>query len=147
PAPRRVAPAVRPSPSPRARRPRPPREVRPHRGTSPSPLLLRKCAAGADGARCAARRGRGSGGFSESANGNGPRAELSGIVEALPRGYPQMTNDAKLGMLAGVLGVVVAAVVFNQHPPQPAPAQPRPEATAAAQERPKVTATPSANDA
>jgi hypothetical protein len=36
-----------------------------------------------------------------------------------------MTNDAKLGMLAGVLGVIVAAVMFANTPP---PAQSRPEA-------------------
>ncbi len=30
-----------------------------------------------------------------------------------------MTNDAKLGMLAGVLGVIVAAVLFANAPPGP----------------------------
>jgi hypothetical protein len=63
-----------------------------------------------------------------------------------------MTNDAKLGMLAGVLGVVVAAVLFGNAPPPEAgagaaspeaaglpqaptaatPARPPPEASAAA---------------
>ena len=32
-----------------------------------------------------------------------------------------MTNDAKLGMLAGVLGVIVAAVLFADAPPPPPP--------------------------
>ena len=36
-----------------------------------------------------------------------------------------MTNDAKLGMLAGVLGVIVAAVLFAN---TPQPAQPQPSA-------------------
>jgi hypothetical protein len=35
-----------------------------------------------------------------------------------------MKNDAKLGMLAGVLGVIVAAVLFAQTPPPGAPARP-----------------------
>ena len=34
-----------------------------------------------------------------------------------------MTNDAKLGMLAGVLGVIVAAMLFANAPP-PAPSPP-----------------------
>ena len=41
-----------------------------------------------------------------------------------------MTNDAKLGMLAGVLGVIVAAVLFTNPPPParsgPGGAEPRP---------------------
>jgi hypothetical protein len=43
-----------------------------------------------------------------------------------------MTNDAKLGMLVGVLGVIVAAVLFtNSQPPQAPQAQPNaPEPTA-----------------
>ncbi len=35
-----------------------------------------------------------------------------------------MTNDAKLGMLAGVLGVIVAAVLFTNAPPPAAQSQP-----------------------
>ncbi len=35
-----------------------------------------------------------------------------------------MTNDAKLGMLAGVLGVIVAAVLFANAPPPAAQSQP-----------------------
>ena len=35
-----------------------------------------------------------------------------------------MTNDAKLGMLAGVLGVIVAAVLFANAPPPTAQSQP-----------------------
>ena len=48
-----------------------------------------------------------------------------------------MTNDAKLGMLAGVLGVVVAAVFFTNQPPPPeapaveAPAKPQASAPGA----------------
>lgn len=46
-----------------------------------------------------------------------------------------MTNDAKLGMLAGVLGVIVAAVLFaNGSPPaqsQPTAADPHKPAPAA----------------
>ena len=38
-----------------------------------------------------------------------------------------MTNDAKLGMLVGVLGVIVAAVLFTNVPP---PAQSQPSADA-----------------
>lgn len=34
-----------------------------------------------------------------------------------------MTNDSKLGMLAGVLGVVVAAVFFAKQPAQPVAAE------------------------
>ena len=50
-----------------------------------------------------------------------------------------MTNDAKLGMLAGVLGVIVAAVTLANPPPQAAqspqgadapPVQPRTAPTA-----------------
>ena len=39
-----------------------------------------------------------------------------------------MTNDAKLGMLVGVLGVIVAAVLFTNAPP---PAQSQPSAAEA----------------
>jgi hypothetical protein len=35
-----------------------------------------------------------------------------------------MTNDAKLGMLAGVLGVIVAAVLFTNAPPPTAQSRP-----------------------
>ena len=35
-----------------------------------------------------------------------------------------MKNDAKLGMLAGVLGVIVAAVLFANQPPPAAQSQP-----------------------
>jgi hypothetical protein len=35
-------------------------------------------------------------------------------------------NDAKLGMLAGVLGVIAAAVLFTSTPPSSAPARPDP---------------------
>ena len=35
-----------------------------------------------------------------------------------------MTNDAKLGMLAGVLGVIVAAVLFAHAPPPSAQSRP-----------------------
>lgn len=35
-----------------------------------------------------------------------------------------MTNDAKLGMLVGVLGVVVAAVLFGNPAPQPTASEP-----------------------
>ncbi len=41
-----------------------------------------------------------------------------------------MTNDAKLGMLAGVLGVVIAAVFFTKPPPQPPDAPAKPQAAA-----------------
>lgn len=58
---------------------------------------------------------------------NLPEADLSRIVkvshsesEAEP-----MKNDAKLGMLAGVLGVIVAAILFANAPP---PDTPRPAA-------------------
>lgn len=41
-----------------------------------------------------------------------------------------MTNDAKLGMLVGVVGVVVAAVLFgNPAPPTPEPPAPAKAAT------------------
>ncbi len=47
-----------------------------------------------------------------------------------------MTNDSKLGMLAGVLGVVVAALLINKgDPPRPAEPQPTTKST--------VLATPS----
>ncbi|MCI0701566.1 MAG: hypothetical protein L0241_10830 [Planctomycetia bacterium] len=35
-----------------------------------------------------------------------------------------MPNDAKLGMLAGVFGVIIAAMVIAQPQPQPQPQQP-----------------------
>ncbi len=35
-----------------------------------------------------------------------------------------MTNDSKLGMLAGVVGVIVAAVLFTKQPAQPTGAEP-----------------------
>ena len=35
-----------------------------------------------------------------------------------------MANDAKLGMFAGVLGVIVAAVLFTDPPPPVDPARP-----------------------
>lgn len=47
-----------------------------------------------------------------------------------------MTNDAKLGMLAGVLGVVVAAVFFAKQPPQPPGAEPHARQPPAAQVAP-----------
>jgi hypothetical protein len=54
-----------------------------------------------------------------------------------------MKNDAKLGMLAGVLGVIVAAVLFAKTPPD---AQPRPGPTGEpkAQETAPPTATATA---
>ncbi len=36
-----------------------------------------------------------------------------------------MTNDSKLGMLAGVLGVVIAAMFFAKQPSQPVGAEPQ----------------------
>lgn len=43
-----------------------------------------------------------------------------------------MTNDAKLGLLAGVVGVITAAVLFSRPPPdQPARAPPAAGAPAA----------------
>lgn len=61
-----------------------------------------------------------------------------------------MKNDAKLGMLAGVLGVVIAAVFFaNPHPPAEAPAKPPaavaadPQAAPGAQPEAGVAALPS----
>jgi hypothetical protein len=49
-----------------------------------------------------------------------------------------MTNDAKLGMLAGVLGVIVAAVLFTKAPPPAGQSKPdetaKPVAKEAAQE-------------
>lgn len=43
-----------------------------------------------------------------------------------------MTNDSKLGMLAGVLGVVVAAVFFAKQPAQPVAAEAQVAPTASA---------------
>jgi hypothetical protein len=59
-----------------------------------------------------------------------------------------MKNDAKLGMLAGVLGVIVAAVLFANTPPPTAQSQPG-EANPSAKEKPAPpTATaPEANTA
>jgi zona occludens toxin (predicted ATPase) len=51
----------------------------------------------------------------------------------------RMPNDAKLGFLVGVAGVVVAAVLFYQNPPAGAPTKPAGPATAAA---PAPAATP-----
>lgn len=58
-----------------------------------------------------------------------------------------MTNDAKLGMLVGVLGVVVAAVLFaNPAPPQtaesPQPAPSKPAAVVVAPLATSVAAAP-----
>lgn len=53
-----------------------------------------------------------------------------------------MKNDAKLGMLAGVLGVIVAAVLFA-NPPQPDP-RPSASTTAAPEQKPKERPAPTA---
>ncbi len=55
-----------------------------------------------------------------------------------------MTNDAKLGMLAGVLGVIVAAVLFANAPPPPT-AQSQPSAAGAPTK--EAPATPEASTA
>ena len=52
-----------------------------------------------------------------------------------------MTNDAKLGMLAGVLGVIVAAVLFA-NTPQPDPSQPSAAVPLAKDVPPTAAATP-----
>lgn len=53
-----------------------------------------------------------------------------------------MTNDAKLGMLVGVLGVIVAAALFaNSQPPQapqPQPGAPEPARPAVATAAPEA---------
>jgi hypothetical protein len=49
-----------------------------------------------------------------------------------------MKNDAKLGMLAGVLGVIVAAVLFANAPPPP----PVPANSVTPEARPPPTAQP-----
>lgn len=54
-----------------------------------------------------------------------------------------MTNDAKLGMLAGVLGVIVAAVLFANAPPPTAQSQP----SAAGPPAKEAPATPEASTA
>jgi len=50
-----------------------------------------------------------------------------------------MPNDAKLGLLVGVAGVVAAAVLFSQHPP---PTALQPQTAAAATTAPPPAATP-----
>lgn len=77
---------------------------------------------------------------------NRPAADLSRILpgESVP-GAAGMPNDAKLGLLAGVGGVVLAAVLYFQTPaPGPSPAGP-PAAAAlpAAPSAPLARATPS----
>ena len=52
-----------------------------------------------------------------------------------------MTNDAKLGMLAGVLGVIVAAVLFANTPPA-APSQPSAAGPPLKEAPPTAAATP-----
>jgi hypothetical protein len=47
-----------------------------------------------------------------------------------------MKNDAKLGMLAGVLGVIVAAVLFAKAPPPPDPTHSGANADPPAKEKP-----------
>ena len=54
-----------------------------------------------------------------------------------------MKNDAKLGMLAGVLGVLAAAVLFANVPPVPVP-QPKGTATSAKEPAPKDRPAPTA---
>ena len=59
-----------------------------------------------------------------------------------------MKNDAKLGMLAGVLGVVVAAVVLTGAPPpvaQARPDEPQAKQGAPPAATPPVAATPAAS--
>ncbi len=51
-----------------------------------------------------------------------------------------MKNDAKLGMLAGVLGVIVAAVLFANSPQPDA----RPSASTPAESKPKDRPAPTA---
>jgi hypothetical protein len=57
---------------------------------------------------------------------NLPGVEMSRIVESSNRGASPMKNDAKLGMLAGVLGVIVAAVLSVNTPPPSAQSRPAP---------------------
>ncbi|QJW94149.1 hypothetical protein FTUN_1668 [Frigoriglobus tundricola] len=54
-----------------------------------------------------------------------------------------MKNDAKLGMLAGVLGVLVAAVLFANAPPAPSP-QPKATGPSAKDAAPKGRPAPPA---
>jgi hypothetical protein len=59
-----------------------------------------------------------------------------------------MKNDAKLGMLAGVLGVIVAAVLFANNPPAPdarpqANMPPEPKPQPRPKPAPTATAVPS----
>jgi hypothetical protein len=51
-----------------------------------------------------------------------------------------MTNDAKLGLVAGVAGVVVAAVLSYQNQPSPQAAPPAPTAAATAEATAGVSA-------
>jgi hypothetical protein len=55
----------------------------------------------------------------------------------LTMGAP-MQNDAKLGLVAGVAGVVVAGILFAQ-PPQPSPHQPTRVKTAVVSPKPAGT--------
>jgi 2-oxoglutarate dehydrogenase E1 component len=60
-----------------------------------------------------------------------------------------MTNDAKLGLLAGVLGVIVAGTLSANRPPQnatapAAPAAPEPKPARAAAAAPAAPASPGA---
>lgn len=57
-----------------------------------------------------------------------------------------MTNDAKLGMLAGVLGVIVAAVLLSNAPPRGAQSQPGASIQPTPKEKPTPT-TPAATPA
>ncbi|MBN9119187.1 MAG: hypothetical protein J0I06_08505 [Planctomycetes bacterium] len=52
-----------------------------------------------------------------------------------------MTNDAKLGMLVGVLGVIVAAVLFTSAPPPAPPQAGVPEPSAQPKAAPPAVAT------
>lgn len=55
-----------------------------------------------------------------------------------------MKNDAKLGMLVGVLGVIVAAVLFVNTPPPTAQSRPDAAGEARQKDRPPATATATA---
>jgi len=57
-----------------------------------------------------------------------------------PDGKALMTNDAKLGMLAGVLGVIVAAVLLTNAPPRNAQPQPGASIQPTLKEKPAPTA-------
>jgi hypothetical protein len=78
----------------------------------------------------------------KSSEVNLPLRELSGIVElnVSAEGKP-MTNDAKLGMVAGVVGVIVAAVLLSNAPPPAAQSKPGTVPEAIAKE--KLAAQPS----